>query len=157
MPESNSFQVIQPPNLLKSKVPRYGGPSIDDIKAKAEAGLKSLEGEFLVSAFDEISEIEKALKLARDEPPGAELAQKRAISHATQIKGLAASFGYDALGEAGSLLADYLSKVKPGERIREDVTEAHLGAMLVILNERMTGPYEAAPLIEALETLSLKV
>ena len=148
------FQVVKPNGSKKGKPPEREGPSIADIRAKATEGLASLQDDFLDNAAANIAAIEKMLLLAHETPDNREEALEGAIRHAESIKVEAPSRGYHALGLASALLQRYLKRLRPGDEIRADVTEAHLGAMLLILNEGMTARDETAHLIDALQALA---
>lgn len=156
MSERSNFQVINPPNTLKAKVPQYGGPDLENIKSSAAAGLETLREEFTQWVVADLTAIEEALTDLPDDPEGAMASLRTAQTHAKEIKGQAANFDYPLLGHAAQLLFNCLEPEAIANGKRKDVVNAHIGAMRVMLAQSLTGTEAAAPIIAALEELAFK-
>jgi HPt (histidine-containing phosphotransfer) domain-containing protein len=156
MSESSNFQVINPPNTLKAKVPQYGGPDLEKIKATAASGLEALRNEFDQWVAADLTAIEEALTGLPEDPQEASSALRAAQIHAKEIKGQAANFDYPLLGQTAQMLFNCLESNAVADGKRKDVIIAHVGAMRVMLAQNMTGMEAAAPIIAALEELTAK-
>lgn len=76
-----------------------------------------------------------------------------AIAH--NIKGMGSSFGFPMMTNIGALMCSYLRALDTDETLAKDVVEAHVKAMHVVLDSRITGDGDetGAKLLARLEEL----
>lgn len=154
MSNVSSFQVFHPQTSSKGKTPRSEGGSVISFKPKGGKGPDNQESDFFSRVTRDIAVIEGALSQACGDPASARKEIEQAIVYARKIESEAPASDFVLLGASSGLLAGYLEDLAADGLPRDEITEAHLGAMLFILNERMTGPSQAAPLIDALKALA---
>lgn len=101
--DASAVEMIQVPNTLRLKVgSRFGGMDPNAI-AKAEAALKGLSGQFGQWLQDEITKLETARAVIRDEGMSQKAADQLYL-HAHDLKGLGATYEFPLITRlAGSL------------------------------------------------------
>ncbi len=68
MSGKSQYQVINPPNTLRAKVPTTGGPSMDEMAADAEAALREINGNYEALVRDDVRRIDDAISRAERSP-----------------------------------------------------------------------------------------
>ena len=139
MSAKNHHQVINRPNTLQAKVPKTGGPSMDEMAADAEAALREINGNYEALVRDDVRRIDDAISRAERSPSAAskEMEVIAFISH--DIKGQAATLGYPFLTAIAQSLYRFVASDKSPVPKRLDVVEAHARALETIVAHRIRG------------------
>lgn len=153
MSENGSFQIISPPNRLRVKVPRTGGPDLRQMQAAAEEGLKSIGDELEATTRAELDAMIAVMATARVEPSQAEEAFAEILRRAADIKGQSAAFDNPLLGEAAASLTTYLEQAGTASAKKAGVVETHLRSMQLMMTESLSGTEKGTELMSALEHL----
>ena len=139
MSAKNQYQVINPPNTLQAKVPKTGGPRMDEMVADAEAALREINGNYEALVRDDVRRIDDAISRAERFPLAAskEMHAIAFISH--DIKGQAATLGYPLLTAIAQSLYRFVESDKSPAPKRLDVVEAHARALETVVAHRIRG------------------
>jgi hypothetical protein len=119
-------QMIQPPPALKDRLPsRSLDPHMLD---RAEEALQELAGGYITQMGEEISEMARVVKTARE--PGTDMASAlRTVTMAAHgIKGHGRSLGYPLLGEIMGSLDAFLRDRRELDARGFKVVDARVGA-----------------------------
>ncbi len=68
MSAKSHYQVINPPSTLQAKVPRTGGPSMDEMAADAEAALQEIKDNYEAVVQADVRKIDDAISRAMETP-----------------------------------------------------------------------------------------
>jgi hypothetical protein len=139
MAGKGSYQVVNPPNKLAQKVPRSGGPHIDEIVKRAEAGLRELQEHNEAWIREDLARLEAAWKTASEaseDAPGT-AGEIHAISH--EIKGHGATFEYPLIGLVAESLCALIPEGGHPTARHLHLVHLHLDAMKLVINQNMTG------------------
>lgn len=156
MSEQHRFQIINPPNRLRLKVPRTGGPDLKEVQAAAEEGLNAIKGELEAGARADLDAMATAIGKACEGPAQAEEAFADILRRAADIKGQAATFENPVLGAAAASLTTYLEKVGSQAYKKAEVVEAHLQAMQLVMADESARTKDGEELLNALRELVAK-
>lgn len=152
-------QVIQMPNLLRTKIGAKPGPSLDQIVAEAEAALGEMQENYEVWIRDDLASINTALAEARAGPtPNPEaIGRIRKLAH--EIKGQGATFGYPLLTTLGHMLHTLIDRHQAIAARNLHLIAGHIDFMnLVIKDEiRDQGGLTEHELLATLEAATKKV
>ena len=153
MSEQRRFQIINPPNRLRLKVPRTGGPDLKEVQAAAEQGLNAIKDELAAGARADLDAMATAMGKARECPAQAEEAFADILRRAADIKGQAVNFENPILGAAAASLTTYLEKAGSQADKKADVVEAHLQAMQLVMADESARTKDGEELLNALREL----
>ena len=153
MSDDSNFQIISPPNRLRIKVPRKGGPDLQQMQAASEDGLKSISAELEEVTQAELEAMMAAMSTAKADPAQAEEAFAEILRRAADIKGQAAAFDNPLLGDAAASLTTYLEQAGTASAKKAGVVETHLRSMQLILTEGLSDTKKGNELMSALKHL----
>lgn len=139
MSGKSQSQVIKPSNTLQAKIPKTGGPSMDDMAADAEAALDEIKDNYASMVQADLRKINEAISRAMETPASAAdvLQEISGISH--DIKGQAASLGYPLLTEIAQSLCHFISASELSASLKLDVVSAHARAMGTVMSHTISG------------------
>jgi chemotaxis protein histidine kinase CheA len=129
-----------PRNRIADSASRGGGPDLETILARVKAGIEELQQEYLGEAQDELAELSASIALARtsaDPQRSAAIDRIYRISH--DLRGVAGSFDYPLVTRIGSSLCQMIEGGDTIDSLELAVIDLHIGAMQVIMSNRMTG------------------
>ena len=156
MSDSNNFQIINPPNRLKVKVPRHGGPDLKEIQAATREGMAALKEDFVAWTRADLDAILSSLGRAKERPELADEAYGEILRRAADIKGQAATFDIPMLSRAAASLTRYLDGCDSGSEKKASIVGAHHQAMRFIFSSYLAGTESSGRLMDALEELVRK-
>ena len=139
MSAKNQYQVINPPNTLQAKVPKTGGPRMDEMVADAEAALRKINGNYEALVRDDLRRIDDAISRAERSPSAAPDAMDVIAFISHNIKGQAATLGYPLLTAIAQSLYRLVESDKSPAPKRLDVVEAHARALETVVAHRIRG------------------
>ncbi len=138
--KGGTYQVINPPNLLRAKV--GPGQGIDPaLVEQAEAAIAELADTYTDWVADDIARLEEALTRAEQETSARREHLERAYSVCHDMKGQAGTFGYSLMTRVAASLCRFIDSIKDKEVAGGDfeVTRAHLDAMKAIIVNKVKG------------------
>jgi chemotaxis protein histidine kinase CheA len=138
---SDDLEIINPPNLLKSKV-KSGGPGAVDAETldRAEAAIADMTDQYLEWVEQDLKRIEEAYAGLRDASPDnipAELQKVFQVSH--DIKGQGGSFGYDLMTSVGNYLCRLIEYADPQNPKLVDAIGVHIDTLKLVIAQRIKG------------------
>ena len=148
--------MITPPNRLKAKVPRFGGASLQDIVAEAEAGMAGLADDYRTRLLATVADLKKTLGKAQGDPCALAGAAAQILPGIANMKGEAVSYGYPLVSRIAANFQAYLEQAAASEPKYAEIVAAHLGAIDVVLVGNMKDPAAGNRLIVALDELIAK-
>lgn len=113
--------------------------TLDDKFAKAEAALKALGDQYLVSIEEDLGKITDCLAQASKAPDGRKSHFDTIFAVAHDMKGQGATFGYPLLTEIGESLCRFIEASDPDAPATLEVVDAHIETVRVILGNKMAG------------------
>ena len=133
-------QIINPPNAVKAKV-KVGGPGAVDVATleRAEQAIAAMGDQYLDWVQEDLGKIDAAfvaLKAATGDR-AQEVDDVFQVSH--DMKGQGGSFGYDLITAIGNQLCRMIEKVDTVGDAEVNVGEVHIGAMKLVIAQKMTG------------------
>ena len=133
-------EVIDPPDLLKSKV-APGGPTEADFRAleKAESIIAELADHYLEVVDADLSNIQGATSLLQGEAPNASEHVDRIYHIAHDMKGQGGSFGYPLVTTISKQLCQFIEGLDKAH-LAEDQIRAialHVDALNVVIREKL--------------------
>ena len=133
---TRKFQIINPPNLLKSKV--GGGGFALGVLEKAAKVLESLRGEFEELAKSEVEKLVAAANVLVANP--SDLASRDEVYKiAHELRGQGGSYGYPLVTEFGDKLCRYLDAAAVLDAKSLVVVKATANAIAVVINSKISG------------------
>lgn len=105
----------------------------------AESELAELAAHYDSWAGDQLKEALQALEAARAMPSDRKSRIQEIFSVTHDMKGQGTTFGYDLITLIGALLCDFIRDIPDATDAELDVVEKHLGAMAVVLENRIKG------------------
>jgi len=137
---NDNLEIINPPNLLKSKV-KDGGPGAIDASTleRAEAAVAGLTDQYLdwvAKDLDKITAAYSELGSASDDLPE-KLNGIFQISH--DIKGQGGSFGYDLMTVIGNQLCRLIENSKPDNAKLIEGIGVHIDSMKLVIAQNIKG------------------
>ncbi len=137
-------EIIEVPPGQVTPNQRGGGFELDEVAlARAETVVRSMRGDYLVWAEDEIHAIEKLYRKVRATPVnrGAIIMEIANLAH--NVKGNGSTFGYDLMTAIGGSLSTFCraiggSRAEVGDA-RLEVVRVHIDAMKVVIDQRLEG------------------
>ncbi len=139
MSAKSQYQVINPPNTLLAKVPKTGGPPMDDMAADAEAALQEIKDNYEAVVQADLRKIDDAVSRAIETPASAADAVKEIFGISHDIKGQAASLDYPLLTAIAQSLCRFISTSEPAALKGIDVVGAHARAMGTVVAHTIRG------------------
>ncbi len=138
---SEELEIINPPNLLKSKV-KTGGPGAVDAETlgRAEAAIANMADQYLEWVVQDIERISKAfeeLKAADTESTPAKLEVIFQVAH--DIKGQGGSFGYDMMTSVGNQLCRLIEHADPTNPKLTEAVGVHIETLKLVIAQRIKG------------------
>jgi hypothetical protein len=131
-----SFQVINPPNLLKKKV-GSGGLDANALK-KAEKVFDGLRGEFEEIAGRDVVKLVEAAKVLVASPNDLKKRQEvYMIAH--ELRGQGGSYGYPLVTRFGDQLCRYLDATDMLDAKSLIIVKAAADAISVVINAKVSG------------------
>ena len=133
-------QIINPPNAVKAKV-KVGGPGAVDVATleRAEQAIAAMGDQYLDWVQEDLGKIDAAfvaLKAATGDR-AQEVDAVFQVSH--DMKGQGGSFGYDLITAIGNQLCRMIEKVDTVGDAEVNAIEVHIGAMKLVIAQKMTG------------------
>ena len=129
--------VIKASRILQAKV---GSGDIDDNKiSKSQTVLDSDSTDFAPIAHDILDRLETALKNVPTAPDDVKQAIQPVIVEVMQIKGNAAMFSYDLVGDLASIVLNFLETLENWDNDAHTIVDAHLKTLRAIMNNQMKG------------------
>jgi len=137
---SDKHEIIQVPNVLKSKV-SYGPDGVDvEALERAEAVIANLRSSYLVWAQEDLVKIhalyEQALALPVD-ARGPSIKAVFGIAH--DIKGQGGSFGYQLMTILGNQLCRFAESRPLFGDAELDIIRLHIAAMRTVIGDQIEG------------------
>jgi len=137
---NSNLEIINPPNLLKSKVKDGGPGAIDaDTLARAEVAVAGLTDQYLEWVAKDLDKITSAYTELSS--PDGDLATKLddvfQISH--DIKGQGGSFGYDLMTVIGNQLCRLIENSKPENSKLVEGIGVHINSMKLVIAQNIKG------------------
>ena len=143
----NSAGVVKtysPRNRIADVAGRDNGPDLETILARVKAGIEELQQEYLGEAEDELAELGASLELARNSVGSEQcLAINRIFRISHDLRGIAGSFDYPLVTRVGSSLCGMIENKDTVGPLEFAVMDLHVGAMHMIMSNRMTGDGDA--------------
>jgi hypothetical protein len=141
---------ITPANSLRAKVPPFGGPSLQEMRANVDAALETLRGEARDWLRESVDRLTAALEEAAAGDAAAPVERISRIVH--DLRAIAIQFDYPLLAEVAQSLCDFIVDAPALAKARLDVIHVHVDAITVILADDLRGPgtAEAASVIDGL-------
>ncbi len=139
MSAKSPYQVINPPRRLQAKVPKTGGPSMDQMAADAEAALREIKDNYEAVVQADLRKIDDAVSRAMETPASATDAVKEIFGISHDIKGQAASLDYPLLTAIAQSLCRFISTSEPAARMGLDVVGVHARAMGTVVAHTIRG------------------
>jgi hypothetical protein len=142
---SDTHEIIQVPNMLKSKV-SYGPDGVDvEALERAEAVIANLRSSYLIWVQDDLTKInafyEQALALPVVER-GPSIKGIFGIAH--DIKGQGGSFGFQLMTILGNQLCRFAESRQLFGNAELEVIRLHIAAMRMVIGELIEGEGGAA-------------
>jgi hypothetical protein len=138
---NDELEIINPPNLLKSKVKAGGPGAVDaDTLNRAEAAIADMADQYLewvVQDLDRIGTAFDNLKSASEENVPAKLEVIFQVSH--DIKGQGGSFGYDMMTSVGNQLCRIIENSEPTNPKLVEAISVHIETMKLVIAQRIKG------------------
>ncbi len=131
-----SFQVLNPPNLLKQKV-GSGGLDANAIK-KAEKVFDSLRGEFEEIARGDVAKLSLAAAALLVNPNDIKKRQE-VYMLAHELRGQGGSYGYPLVTRFGDQLCRYLDATDILDAKTLIIVKAAADAIAVVINSKVSG------------------
>lgn len=133
-------QIINPPNAVKAKV-KVGGPGAVDLATleRAEQAIAAMGDQYLDWVQEDLGKIDAAfaaLKAATGDR-AQEVDDVFQVAH--DMKGQGGSFGYDLITAIGNQLCRMIEKMGPVGDPEINAIEVHIGAMKLVIAQKMTG------------------
>ena len=139
MSGKSQHQVITPPSMLQAKVPKTGGPSMDEMAAEAETALQEIKDGYEAVVQEDVRRIDDAITKAMEEPASAPAALEEVFGICHDIKGQAASLGYPLLTAIAQSLCHFISASEPAALKGIDVVGVHTRAMGTVVGHKIRG------------------
>jgi chemotaxis protein histidine kinase CheA len=133
-------RVIEVPEhmTLTKKAARRGGPSPDELIARAEKALQGISGQFGDWTEQTLATLTGALALIRDHGMTDERAGDL-FRAAHNIKGLAGTVGYPLAGRVSESLCHLIDRVENRARVPLVLVEQHVASITAIVHEKAAG------------------
>lgn len=147
MNSTGAEKTYSPRNRIADVASRDNGPDLETILARVKAGIEELQQEYLGEAQDELADLSASLELAQ-KSVGAEqsLAINRIFRISHDLRGIAGSFDYPLVTRVGSSLCGMIENTDTFGPLELAVIDLHVGAMHMIMSNRMTGDGDAKAL-----------
>ena len=139
MSAKSQYQVINPPSTLQAKVPKTGGPRMDEMAADAEAALQEIKDNYEAVVQADLRKIDDAISRAMETPTSAADALKEIFGISHDIRGQAASLDYPLLTAIAQSLCRFIATSEPAALKGLDVVSAHTRAMGTVVAHRIRG------------------
>jgi hypothetical protein len=144
MNSSDAVKTYSPRNRIADVAGRDDGPDLETILARVKAGIEDLQQEYMGEAQSELAELSASLELAQNSA-GTEqsLAIDRIFRISHDLRGIAGSFDYPLVTRVGSSLCGMIENTDTFGPLELAVMDLHVGAMHMIMSNRMTGNGDA--------------
>lgn len=139
MTERSRYEIIKPPNLMAAKVPRSGGPKLNEIVAKAEVALDGLKDEFHGWIKADLEQLQVCLDEASKTPNVAREAVHDMFNLAHQIRGKSGTFDFPLLSKIAASLCAFIEADEARAARKIDLLSLHVDAMQVVINQEVRG------------------
>ncbi len=139
MSAKSPYQVINPPSTLQAKVPKIGGPSMDQMAADAETALQEIKDNYEAVVQADVRRMDDAISRAMGTPASAADALKEIFGISHDIKGQAASLDYPLLTAIAQSLCRFISTSEPAALKGIDVVGVHTRAMGTVVGHKIRG------------------
>ncbi len=137
-------EIIEVPPGRVTPNRRGGGFELDEVAlARAETVVRSMRGDYLVWAQDEIHAIEKLYRKVCATPVnrGAIIMEIANVAH--NVKGNGSTFGYDLMTAIGGSLSTFCRAIGGSHaevgNARLEVVRVHIDAMKMVIDRRLEG------------------
>lgn len=153
---NGAYQMITPPNLLKSKVGTGGATGIDpDLIKRAESVLDGMGDEFEETVTIEIARMMKLAMDLESDSTKADRILRKVRNSAHDLRGQGATYGYELISDAAQSLYVYAENLAEPAKLNPDVIRAHADAMRAIIKNKVkgSGGGVGGDLVKSLEAL----
>lgn len=157
--QDEEFEVIQPPDTLKSKV-SYSATGVDlAMLEKAEQIIAGLQGSYLEWVEEDLAKLQSFYDQLQARPGESAALLKEIFRVAHDVKGQGGSFGYDLMTVVGNHLCRFVEGLTEVGDAEREVIRLHLDALRLIINERLEGTGGAAgdKMVSGLQAVIAKV
>lgn len=135
-------QKFQPPDKLRRKVKKFGGPDAEKAILRALNAAEDLMDGYQGWAVDDLAELWKTFEETRSAGGNTgQIGKMFEIAHG--IRGEGGSFGFQLISTIGDSLCKFLEgrkKLKAGE---SEVVKVHILAMRAVFRQDLKGPQPA--------------
>ena len=139
MSGKSPHQVIKPSNTLRAKIPKTGGPSVNEMTADAETALREIKDKYETIVQADLRKINEAIFKVTETPTSAAAALKEIFGISHDIKGQAASLDYPLLTAIAQSLCCFISTNETVALKGFDVVGAHARAMGTVVAHTIRG------------------
>ncbi len=139
MSARSGYEIIKPPNLMAAKVPRSGGPRLDEIVEQADVALDGLKDEFHGWIKADMEQLRACLESASASPAAAKTAVVDMFHLAHQIKGKSGTFDFPLLSKIAGSLCAFIDADEARAARKLDLLSLHVDAMQVVVNQEVRG------------------
>ena len=139
MSAKSTHQLIDPPKTLQAKVPKIGGPSMDQMAAAAETSLQDIKDDYETVVQANLRRIDDAISKAKKTPAATAEALKEIFDISHDLKGQAGSLDYPLLSAIAQSLCHFISNSEPAALKGIDVVGVHTRAMGTVVAHKIHG------------------
>ena len=139
MSANSQHRLIKPPNMLRLKIPRTGGPSMEQMAADAAAALREIKDKYEAVVQADLRKIDDAISRAIKTPTTTGDALKEIFGICHDIKGQAATLDYPLLTAIARSLCRFISTSESAASKGIDVVHVHSKAMAIVVGQKIRG------------------
>lgn len=139
---ANRPQKFQPPDRLRRKVRKTGGPEPEQAILRALNAAEDLMDNYQGWAVDDLSALWKAFQEQHKAgSESAQIAEMYEIAHG--IRGEGGSFGFQLISTIGDSLCKFLEGRKKLGARESEIVKVHILAMRAVFRQNLKGPQPA--------------
>jgi len=136
---ANRPQKFQPPDRLRQKVRKSGGPAPEQAILRALNAAEDLIDSYQGWAVDDLAALWKAYEETRSASGNPrQILKMFEIAHG--IRGEGGSFGFQLISTIGDSLCKFLEGRKKLGRTESEVVKVHILAMRAVFRQNLKGP-----------------
>ncbi len=133
-------ETITPPNPLAKAKSGDGPVTIDPaVLRKAEQVVDDLQGDYSAWAQTDIDALRDAVLAAKGDPKALRQSISEIYTHALDLKGQGAGFGYDLITSIGDLLTKFMEDRNNVSSRDFEIICAHIDAIQAVIREDIKG------------------
>lgn len=134
--DTQTAQIINPPNQLKAKLGGHFKSFNADAIAKAEAALAGMSGQFGAWMDEEIEKLEATHKTIL-EPTSGEKELESFYRNAHDLKGLGATYGYPIISQFAGSLCRLIDSPDGRSKAPKSLLSAHVSAIVAAVKQNV--------------------